>query len=64
MKKSVKISLIVLIVFVIAVAATLGCLVLTELYKKRDVRGTPFEGLYSLDECSCTVRKQATENKR
>lgn len=50
MKKSVKISLIVLIVFVIAVAATLGCLVLTELYKKRDVRGTPFEGLYSLDE--------------
>lgn len=50
MKKSIKIALVIIIVLIFVAVIVLGGLVMAELFKKRDISGTPFESRYFLDE--------------
>lgn len=46
MKKSIKIALVIIIVLIFVAVIVLGGLVTAELFKKRDISGTPFESRY------------------
>ena len=50
MKKSIKIALVIFIVLIFVAVIVLGGLVMAELFKKRDISGTPLESRYVLDE--------------
>ena len=49
-EKSIKIALVIFIVLIFVAVIVLVGLVMAELFKKRDISGTPFESRYVLDE--------------